>query len=65
MPANAHWLDSYALELTTFPRGEFEDQVDSTSQALGWLATDGRETGILGYHRRLAKAEANMANGMG
>jgi predicted phage terminase large subunit-like protein len=36
IPCTAHWLDDYLLELTTFPRGKFDDQVDSTAQALDW-----------------------------
>jgi predicted phage terminase large subunit-like protein len=32
----AHWLDTYVDEITTFPDSDFSDQVDSTSQALGW-----------------------------
>ncbi len=28
------WLDSYMHELGVFPNGRFDDQVDSTSQAL-------------------------------
>ncbi|HTV66426.1 MAG TPA: phage terminase large subunit [Bryocella sp.] len=32
----AEWAESYLYELTLFPNGTFADQVDSTSQALGW-----------------------------
>lgn len=35
LPEEAHGLPEYIHELTTFPRGKFDDQVDSTSQALG------------------------------
>ena len=51
LPASAPWLDAYVLELTTFPRAKYDDQVDSTSQALEWLATVGREPGLLVYYR--------------
>ena len=37
VPLEAHWLAEYFHELTTFPRGKYDDQVDSTSQALAWL----------------------------
>ena len=30
-------LDEYFAELLAFPNGEHDDQVDSTSQFLGWL----------------------------
>lgn len=36
LPQTAEWLDSYVHELISFPRGRFDDQVDSTSQALDW-----------------------------
>jgi hypothetical protein len=35
----AHWLDAYLHELTTFPASKHSDQVDSTSQALAWMGT--------------------------
>lgn len=37
LPDIAHWLTDYVHELTTFPGSEFDDQVDSTSQALAYL----------------------------
>jgi len=61
LPANAPWLDAYVLELITFPRAKHNDQVDSTSQALGWLAMHGREPGLLTYMRELY--EVKMAGG--
>jgi len=36
VPEIAEWAESYLYELTLFPNGRFDDQVDSTSQALGW-----------------------------
>jgi hypothetical protein len=35
-PEHAHWLDAYLLELTTFPNSKYDDQVDSTVNALAW-----------------------------
>jgi predicted phage terminase large subunit-like protein len=52
LPTDAPWLSEYIHELTTFPRGKYDDQVDSTSQALAWLKTP--EPGMLVYYRRLA-----------
>jgi len=51
VPLDAHWLAGYIHELTTFPRGRYDDQVDSTSQALAWLKTP--EPGGLVYYRKL------------
>ena len=39
VPKQAPWLPEYLLELTTFPKGKHDDQVDSTSQALAWIKT--------------------------
>ena len=36
IPDKAPWLAEYLHELTTFPRGKYDDQADSTSQALDW-----------------------------
>jgi predicted phage terminase large subunit-like protein len=35
-PKKAHWLDTYLLELVTFPNSKNDDQVDSTVYALAW-----------------------------
>jgi predicted phage terminase large subunit-like protein len=37
IPEKAEWLEPYLYELTIFPNGRFDDQVDSTSQALAWM----------------------------
>ena len=55
LPQQADWLDAYVLELTTFPKGKFDDQVDSTAQALGWIAVNGVDPGILVYYERLVR----------
>jgi predicted phage terminase large subunit-like protein len=38
LPERAPWLADYVDEMSAFPNGEHDDQVDSSSQALGWLA---------------------------
>lgn len=38
LPQHAPWLRDYIHELTTFPRSRYNDQVDSTSQALEWIS---------------------------
>lgn len=37
LPRSALWLDEYTRELTSFPGCKFDDQVDSTTQALDHL----------------------------
>jgi predicted phage terminase large subunit-like protein len=36
IPEKAEWLGPYLHELTTFPKSKYDDQADSTSQALDW-----------------------------
>ena len=37
VPAAAPWLDEFKREILAFPRGRFDDQVDSMSQYLTWI----------------------------
>ena len=37
VPETAPWLASYLSELTVFPNGKHDDQVDSTAQMLDWF----------------------------
>jgi predicted phage terminase large subunit-like protein len=39
IPRDAPWLANYLHELAMFPKGKFDDQVDSTSQALASIGT--------------------------
>lgn len=39
LPNSAPWLADYAAELTGFPGTKYDDQVDSTTQALAYLST--------------------------
>ena len=55
LPERASWLAQYLAELTTFPNGRHDDQVDATAQMLDWFKTAAREAGILGYYRMLAQ----------
>jgi predicted phage terminase large subunit-like protein len=36
VPTTAPWLEEYLHELSLFPQAKYDDQADSTSQALGW-----------------------------
>jgi predicted phage terminase large subunit-like protein len=51
LPQGATWLASFLQELTTFPKGKYDDQVDSTSQALAWIKQAPPEHTIFAYHR--------------
>ena len=51
-PKEAPWLADYIHELTTFPQGKFDDQVDSTAQALAWISEAGREPAYLTFIRQ-------------
>jgi hypothetical protein len=56
IPTQAEWLSQYLHEMAVFPNGKFDDQVDSTSQALDWSKSGvGADClGVIGYERRLA-----------
>ena len=38
LPATAPWLAEFMAEIAAFPNGRHDDQVDSLSQALGWMS---------------------------
>ncbi len=52
LPTESDWRAAYMHELTTFPNGKYDDQVDSTSQALDWLKQGARVYGVLDYNRQ-------------
>ncbi len=43
LPPDAPWLPEYLHELTTFPNAKYDDQTDSTSQALAWFNSASQE----------------------
>ena len=49
IPAKADWLDGYLQELSSFPRGRKDDQVDSSSQFWDWFKTPGHQLGLVEY----------------
>ncbi|GAA0709837.1 phage terminase large subunit [Dokdonella soli] len=51
VPERAPWLAEYLHELTTFPGSRYDDQVDSTSQALEWIKCGQNNLGLLLYYR--------------
>jgi predicted phage terminase large subunit-like protein len=40
LPEDAPWCDDFVAEFVKFPRGDFTDQVDATTQFLDWIRTD-------------------------
>ena len=53
LPAEAPWLADYVAELTAFPAGRHDDQVDSTSQALVWARRRSSADEWIDFYRRL------------
>jgi predicted phage terminase large subunit-like protein len=59
LPSAAPWLAQYLHEITTFPNGRHDDQVDSTAQMLDWFKRcDGPTSnrGIFELYRQQAEA---------
>ena len=55
LPCEASWLDDYRYELMIFPNGKYDDQVDSTSQALAWMTQKPPGWGVLEYYQKLTE----------
>lgn len=56
LPEKAHWLSDYVHEITSFPTGKHDDQVDSTTQALALIREEMDEPGIFAYLRMEVEA---------
>ncbi len=63
VPDQAPYLGEYLHELSSFPKGKYDDQADSTSQALDWFKSH-LQRGTLGYIEYL-KQEAGIEAGRG
>ena len=55
IPEAAPWLAEYLHELTVFPNGKHDDQVDSTAQFLDWFKRPYPGQGIFEYYRKMAE----------
>src|SRR6266850_2815315 len=55
IPEAAPWLAEYLHEMTIFPNGKHDDQVDSTAQFLDWFKRPMSNQGIFEYYRRMAE----------
>jgi len=51
LPAKASWLAEYVHELTSFPTAKYDDQVDSTTQALEYFGNDFPGSGLFKYYQ--------------
>jgi predicted phage terminase large subunit-like protein len=51
LPQQASWLAEYIHEITTFPSAKYDDQADSTSQALAWINQSPPEDAVFKYYR--------------
>lgn len=56
LPKDAPWLVDYRQELGTFDKGKYDDQVDSTSQALAWFQGK-KNDGLLEYYKIMLREE--------
>jgi predicted phage terminase large subunit-like protein len=52
IPEAASWIAEYLHEMTVFPNGKHDDQVDSTAQFLDWLKTPMPCWGFFEHTRR-------------
>lgn len=57
IPVEAPWLEDYLHELMMFPAGRHDDQVDSTSQALGHLTSLTGAEAWIEYYRWRAQGD--------
>ncbi|HEX3522089.1 MAG TPA: phage terminase large subunit [Stellaceae bacterium] len=55
VPETAPWLVEYLHEMTVFPKGKHDDQVDSTAQFLDWFKRPFPSQGLFEYYRMLAE----------
>jgi predicted phage terminase large subunit-like protein len=53
LPEGVHWLAAFVASLAAFPSGAHDDDVDSVTQALSYLARGQRSGGLLDYIARL------------
>ena len=54
IPEAAPWLAEYLHEMTVFPKGKHDGQVDSTAQFLNWIKRPFPSQGLFEYYRQRA-----------
>jgi predicted phage terminase large subunit-like protein len=54
VPDKAAWLGDYLHEMASFPKGKYDDQADSSSQALDWFKQQSMTAvyGLLDFYRQ-------------
>jgi predicted phage terminase large subunit-like protein len=62
LPFDAHWLADYLNEMIMFPNGRYDDQVDSTAQALAWVKQGAPCSGFLDYYQELSNLAKRRPN---
>jgi predicted phage terminase large subunit-like protein len=62
IPETAPWLDQYLHEMTVFPKGKYDDQVDSTAQFLDWFKRPFPGQAYFEYTRMQAERHRNPEN---
>ena len=55
IPETAPWVAEYLHEMTVFPRGKHDDQVDSTAQFVDWFKKPMKGWAFYEYYRREAE----------
>jgi predicted phage terminase large subunit-like protein len=55
IPETAPWLAEYLHEMTVFPNGKHDDQVDSTAQFLDWFKTPMPHWGLFELYRSMTE----------
>ena len=55
IPTESSWRADYLHELAVFPNGCYNDQVDSTAQALAWVKHSSRVSGMFEFYRMEAE----------
>jgi predicted phage terminase large subunit-like protein len=62
IPETAPWLAEYLHEMSVFPKGKHDDQVDSTAQFLDWFKKPFPGRGLLEFMRMQAERLRNPLN---
>ncbi len=65
IPTQAHWLPEFLHEMSSFPKAKYDDQVDSTSQALDWVKNGMCSFGLIEWYRQEAEKLRNPASSNG
>jgi hypothetical protein len=63
LPSAGPWLAAYLHELTTFPNGRHDDQVDSTAQMLDWFKRGAAPPPMRGSSNSTGSARRSSAAG--